>query len=108
MVAAHGDITKHGDLLVGAACVLPSLDERAIMEVDGKLIIRGFDDIHLEHELSGLGKQGFAKSLQAVGLALLHKIGTVGESATLDRRASEIAGIKPSFLRLVAKQIADN
>ena len=53
MVTAHGDVAEHGDLLIGAAYLLPRLHQRAVVEIDVQLIIRAFENIYLKDQLGG-------------------------------------------------------
>jgi len=40
VVAAHGDVAEPGDLLVGAAGLLPRLDQRAVVEIQIQGVVR--------------------------------------------------------------------
>ena len=57
VVTAHGDVAQSGDFFIGAACLLPCLDQGAVVEVDVQLVISGLQHIHFEDELGGLGEQ---------------------------------------------------
>ena len=105
MVTAHGNIAECRDLLIGATSLLPSLYKGAVMEVNGKLIIRGFLDLHLKDQLRRLREERLAQTLQAIRLALFHKISALRKAAALDGIAAEILGIQAPLLRLIAKQV---
>ena len=45
VVTAHGDVAEGGDLLIGAAGLLPGLYQGAVVEVDVQSIIGGFQKI---------------------------------------------------------------
>lgn len=53
VVAAHCDVAKLRDFLIGTARVLPRLYERAVVEVNGKLVVGAFQNIHFKHQLCG-------------------------------------------------------
>ena len=40
VVAAHGDVAEPGDLLIGAADLLPRLDQRAVVEIQIQGVVR--------------------------------------------------------------------
>ena len=40
VVAAHGDVAEPGDLLVGAAGLLPRLDQRTVVEIQIQGVVR--------------------------------------------------------------------
>ena len=91
VVTAHGDIAKHSDLLIGAAGLLPSLNERTVMEINRKLIIGRLKDLHFKDKLCGLGKKRFAQALEAIRLSLLNEVSTLRKTATLYGIATKIS-----------------
>ena len=93
VVAAHGDIAKLGDLLVGAARVLPGFHKGTVVEIDRELIVGGFQDLHFKNKLCGLCKERFSQTDQAVGLALFHEIRALGKSTPLYGGTSEISRV---------------
>ena len=75
------------------------------MEVDGEAVVGGLQNLHLKHQLGGLGEEGLAQTLQAVGVPLLHQLGTLGKATALDGGATEITGIQPPLACLVAEEV---
>ena len=105
MVAAHGDAAEPGDLLIGAAGLLPRLDQRAVVEIQIQGIVGVLHQIHLEDPAGRLGEQRLAQTLQALGAALFHKVVALRDAAAGDSRRCEILGVKTALLRLVHQEI---
>lgn len=53
VVAAHCDVAKLCNFLIGTARVLPRLYKRTVVEVYGKLVVGAFNNIHFKHQLCG-------------------------------------------------------
>ena len=75
VVAAHGNITKHGDFLIAAARLLPRFDQRAIMKINVQFIVGALEHIHLKNKLSRLVKQDLLQPFQTVRSAFSVRVG---------------------------------
>lgn len=53
VVTAHCNIAELCDFFISTACVLPRFYKRAVVEVNGKLVIGAFENIHFKHQLCG-------------------------------------------------------
>lgn len=70
VVAAHGDVAEPGDLLIGAAGLLPRLDQRAVVEIQIQGVVGVLHQIHLKDPAGRLGEQRLAQTLQALGIPI--------------------------------------
>ena len=105
VVTAHGNVAKLGDLFVGTSGVLPGLYQRAVVEIQRKLVIGAFQYIHFKYKLCGLGEQSLFQAFETVGIAFLHQVSTLGQTAALNGGTAEVLGIKPPLLCFVAEQL---
>ena len=48
VIAAHGDVTEHSDLLVGAARLLPRLYKRTVVKIDRERVVRRLEYLHFK------------------------------------------------------------
>ena len=60
----HGPVAQVGDLLVGAALLLPGLHERAIMKLQLEAIVLHVFDVHLEHHLRRFAEKPLLQAFQ--------------------------------------------
>ena len=73
VIAAHGNVAEHGDFFIAAPCLLPCLDQRAVMKIDVQRVVRAFQNIHLKDELGRFGEQNLLQPLQTAGVAFTVK-----------------------------------
>lgn len=105
VVAAHGDVAQSGDLLVAAAGLLPSLDQRAVVEIEIERVVRILDEIHLEHPSGRAGEQRLSQALEAFGAALFLQVGALRNAASRDSRRGKLLRIQAALFGLVHQQI---